>query len=148
VKKKTLLTTAFTLTLLFSAVAGIQYVNLANANPYNPIWLGQRSPPASVQPPVISILSPKNNSIIIANNVLLSINVSLGEGNDDAKVRLREVNYKGDWELNKTYVEIISSPNPFLFQLNLTVFQKETISSQSTRQNRVALQLKCTLSTT
>jgi hypothetical protein len=81
-----LLTTAFVSMLsLFPSVA-IQFVNLGQANPYigdysltSMEWKeeGEIPPPEGTLPPVISIVSPQNNTAYASNNVSLTLNVSM-----------------------------------------------------------------------
>jgi hypothetical protein len=74
VKKKALLTIAFLSVLLLSAVAGTQFVDLGQANPY--MYYEYVSPPAGAIPLVISVSSPKNNAVYRVNDIVLAFNVS------------------------------------------------------------------------
>jgi hypothetical protein len=74
VKKKALLTVAFLSVLLLSAVAGTQFVDLGQANPY--MYYEYVSPPAGATPLVISVSSPKNNAVYRVTDIVLAFNVS------------------------------------------------------------------------
>ena len=77
-KRKTRLTAAFILTLFFSAIAGTCVIPFGRANPYlyeqvsHPV-----SPPPEIEPPLISILSPKNATTVISGNVSLNFNLTV-----------------------------------------------------------------------
>jgi len=100
VKKKPLLTAAFISVLLLSAVAGTQLVNLGRANPYlyNGVKEGEISPPDGTKPPIILILSPKNNTAYASNNVSLTLNVSMPE--NDVPLHISEIYYRASWQHN------------------------------------------------
>jgi len=66
VKKKALLTAAFISVLLFSAIAGTQFISLATANPL----IEERYE----SPPIVSIHSPANGAYV--NSVLLNFTVT------------------------------------------------------------------------
>jgi hypothetical protein len=70
-KRKTL---ALTLILALLAIAGAQFVNLGQANPY--MYYEHVSPPAGAIPLVISVSSPKNNAAYDVNDIALAFNVS------------------------------------------------------------------------
>ena len=97
VEKKLLLTVIIISMLLFSAVAGIAFVNLGFANPW--LYRGlDPSPPVNAE---ISIFSPKN-STAYSSNLTLNFNVSF-ENSTDVFVYVRSVCYKASWETeNKT----------------------------------------------
>jgi hypothetical protein len=117
VMKKTALTLLFLLALLISASAAAVFVHSVRANPY--VYSGE-VPPATVgaKPPVITILSPKDNNTYDGSNVLLSVNVVVGETSVDTVRSIKFAYYKGDWEQNKTY---ITSFYKHEFSINLTV---------------------------
>jgi hypothetical protein len=97
VEKRTPITAIIISTLLFSAVAGIGFVNLVFANPW--IYRGlDPSPPVNTE---ISIFSPKN-STAYSSNPTLNFNVSF-VNSTDVFVYIRSVYYKASWETeNKT----------------------------------------------
>ena len=109
--KRSKLALALTLALLFSAVAGTQFFNLGRANPHlfeqvsYPI-----SPPPEVEPPSISIVSPKNDTVFISGNV--SFNFSLRVIIPVMPelfyyyLGLSEVYYKASWLPNNTYLDL------------------------------------------
>jgi hypothetical protein len=72
--RKTLPTVAFILALWLSAVAGVHFVGLAHANPF--MYYGSVSPPADASPLIISVSSPKNNTIYSVNSIKLTFNLN------------------------------------------------------------------------
>jgi hypothetical protein len=114
--KRTTIALSLTLTFLFSAVAGIQSVNLVVANPHFYEQVSYPvSPPPEVEPPSISILSPKNDTVVISGNISLNFNVKviipvmpelfyyyLG---------LSEVYYKASWLHNTTLLDLTAVEN-------------------------------------
>jgi len=72
--KRTALTLTLGLTLLFSAVAGTQLVNLGRANP-----MGMNSYEAPPSAPMIYILSPVKTIFYTSNNVWLNFTVTRPE---------------------------------------------------------------------
>lgn len=106
--KKKALAAAFTLILLFSAVAATQFVSLGRANPYIRDWVeeGEVAPPNGTLPPTILILSPENGTAYASNNVLLTFNVSIPETNN-VSLSISEIYYRASWEqLRNTYVDL------------------------------------------
>jgi len=95
--KRKALTLALILAVLFSAVAGIAFVNLGFANPW--LYRGlDPSPPVNAE---ISIFSPKK-STAYSSNLTLNFNVSF-VNSTDVFVYIRSVCYKASWETeNKT----------------------------------------------
>jgi predicted phage tail protein len=100
VEKKRLLTAAFILALLFSAVAGAQFVDLGMANP-NPFPFGEDVPPdARTNPPTITISS----TIVTGNNVTINFKASVGESTTAFQSWISKVYYTSDWNQNATDV--------------------------------------------
>jgi len=129
--KRTALTLTLTLTLLFSAVAGTKLISLATANPF----LGYEfdvSPPTDMQPQTITILSPKNNTFYVSNNLTFNFKVSLNSTNTWYHIHIDSVYYKASWQNNNVSVYSWSNHdlwNPvdndpylteFRYELNLT----------------------------
>lgn len=122
--KKKLLTGTFIIVLLLSAVAGIQLVGLGKANPYvyeNPYYYtDDTSLKSYVNPPVISMSSPQNNTLYNKDNVFLTFNVTI-ENSTTATSLIRRVFFKTDWLENETEVYRYEFPSdlesiyPFLF---------------------------------
>jgi hypothetical protein len=118
--KKKALAAAFTLILLFSALAGTQFVNLGKANPYITDWVqeGEVAPPNGTKPPMISIFSPENNTAYASNNVSLTFNVSITKSNN-VSLRLTELYYRASWlQLRNTSVW---SPLFYSFPIQLSI---------------------------
>lgn len=110
-EKKRLLTAIIILALLFSAVAGTQFVNLGRANPFSQsAYSGEMSPPASVTPPSVLILHPENNKTYNENSVNLTLYAVVGQAPHQLPSKifhglsLTEVYYEADWLENKTMV--------------------------------------------
>jgi hypothetical protein len=104
VEKKTLLTTTFLSALLFSAVAGTQFVNTGTANPY---FDGGIVPPdPSAKPPGISIFDPKNNTVYTTNTITLSIKVTLPESQKASETKIDTIYYEADWLEERVYLFI------------------------------------------
>jgi hypothetical protein len=118
VKKKTQLTVAFITVLLLSAAAATQLVTLGRANPYRyEQELREVSAPDNVEPPTISVVSPKNNTVFASNNVSFTLNISFVSPPLPELfyyyLGLAEVYYKaswlkGTWQSNATYVNVES----------------------------------------
>lgn len=97
--KKKASTVAFISVLLFSLVAGTQLVNLGRANPYHFILMEEVPPDADTKPPTISMLSPENNkTAYAANNVVLSLNVSVKYSSTAKALFFWKIYYEADWQ--------------------------------------------------
>lgn len=93
---------AFILALLLATAAMAAFVNFGTANPYSKAeYSGIRSPPARTKPPVISVVSPENNSAYNTNNVSVTFNVSAGQSNTG----IDKIFFLGHWQQNTTYVD-------------------------------------------
>jgi hypothetical protein len=95
VEKKTLLKAASISGLLFSAVATIQFVNLGMANPY--LFRGFVAPDQETYPPVITIVSPTNNTAYNTRRLLLTFNVTAPQSRTASSTGVDNVAYKADW---------------------------------------------------
>jgi hypothetical protein len=103
--------------LLFSAIAGTQFINLGKANPISEIEYKT--------PPIISIRLPVDNYTFSVNRVLLNFTVTkpdswLIHGGYEAQQNLKSVSYQLD---GKYYDEISvksSLESPFDYSVNLT----------------------------
>jgi hypothetical protein len=108
VQKTTLLTAIIISTLLLSAVAGIQFLQLGNANPY----IREYGPPdAHTKPPKISIFAPINNTAYMdtiiplrGTRIPLSIKVSLPESSTASYTYVLAVYYEADWLDKRVYL--------------------------------------------
>ena len=114
-ENKPLLTAAFLSMLLLTAVAVIQTVNLAWANPF--LYHEWGSPPYGTNPPAILISSPNNNSLHAADSVTFAFNVSIREskntGYPQAVPMLTEVYYEADWQEGNTSVYRVDMSTPY-----------------------------------
>ena len=114
--KKQALTAAFISVLLSAVLAGLQSTDSASAQPH-----------VATEPPVITVLSPENNTCV-TNNITLSFRAKVGKDLVYGVLgdSLSLVQYKGDWQQNETIVYERDEPQ-FLelrrsatFSLNLT----------------------------
>jgi len=87
----------------------MQLVNLGQANPYIRDWekAGEIPPPEGTLPPIISIISPQNNTAYASNNVSLNFNVSMPESNS-VSLHISELYYVPSWKqgVNNQLVKI------------------------------------------
>jgi len=90
---------------LFSIITAVHLVNLVEANFY-PISRGVKPPDADEEPPVVSIFSPQDGEAYVLNSMSLTFNVSLGESTSGMPRWLVELYFEGDWQENKTYVNV------------------------------------------
>ena len=108
-KKKIRLTATFFSILLLSSLATMQLVNLGQANPYIRDWkkAGEIPPPEGTLPPIISIISPQNDTAIASNNVSLTLNVSMPKSNS-VSLYVSELYYVPSWKqgVNNQLVKI------------------------------------------
>lgn len=102
-RKKILL--SMVLLLLLSSLIAFLFSNLANANPMiisdN---LGIISPDSKTKPPIVSMLTPENNTAYTTNIISFSINVSVGESSTASSKFIRKVYYKADWQIENTSI--------------------------------------------
>jgi len=97
--------------LLITTAAGTVLVRLGKANPYfyekvpYPV-----SPPSDVNPPSISILSPKNDSVQTSSNISLNFNVNVIVPTLPelfyCNVYLADVYYNPSWLSNSTHFDV------------------------------------------
>jgi hypothetical protein len=90
---------------LFSLITAVHLVNLVEAN-FVPVHRGVRAPDDYTKPPIISMTSPENDSVYDTNNVQLTFNVSVGESTSAFSKWICELYYKGDWQTDKTYIDL------------------------------------------
>jgi len=90
---------------LFSIITAVHLVNLVEANFY-PIFRGVKPPDVNTEPPIISITSPESYTIYDTNDVQLTFNVSVGESTAASSKWICELYFKGDWQENKTYIDL------------------------------------------
>lgn len=89
--------------LFFAAIAGALFVELGKAA--LPAVVANVKPDASTKPPVISVVSPKNNSVTAATNVFLSFSVEVGESNTARSRLFNEIYYFADWQQSRTQLQ-------------------------------------------
>ncbi len=99
--KRTALALTLVAALLLSAVAGTRLFNYAEANPY--LYGGGTSPPEGTVPPMISIVSPGNNTGYASNNISVVFNVTF-------TYFLTDICYEVDWQEGNTSVYHTNSP--------------------------------------
>ena len=116
-EKKTCLSAAFILVLIFSAVVGTRLVDLGSANPYIRDFVEEREMPApeGTERPTISIISPENQTSYSSNNISLIFNTSWPESIDF--FWSFQIFYKGSWQPSKTYVDYGSSARTIAINL-------------------------------
>jgi len=79
--------------------------NIGEANPYQSRNMYEVPPDAYTEPPLVSILSPTNNTAYARNNVILSLNISVKYSNTTAKgLVILKVYYEADWQSGVTIV--------------------------------------------
>lgn len=110
---------AFVLALSVSVMAGASFVSLVEANPF---WWYETVPPDEyTEAPVISVLSPANNTMFNEDNVYLSFKVDVGESKTAVDTVLLIVSYETDWQHdNIDRFAPWSDPYPFVHEVNLT----------------------------
>ncbi len=115
--------------LIIITIASIQFVILVNANPY--LYeqdKGEVTPLSGITPPKITIYYPKNNSIIVGNNISLTFNLHLIVPTLPELfyyyLSLDEVYYETSWLSNKTNLDI----QPVIHSIPHERFQTEEIS--------------------
>ena len=116
--KKRALVVVFVLAPLLSVMAVTQFVRLGEANPY--WWYEQVPPDEYTEPPVISVLSPANNTVFNEDHVYLSFSVDVGESETAWSVGLIIVRYETDWEHDNTDKFRSWKTLPFSHEVNLT----------------------------
>jgi hypothetical protein len=121
VNKKTLLTAAFILALLLSAVAGAFFVKSTQANPYRYEYkTTEVPPPADAKPPVIIIHTPQNGSYY-SKNLNLTFDVNIPEANFDKVIRsVSKLYYKASWEPNEISITDEGFVRSTSFSINLS----------------------------
>lgn len=107
-RKKLLLTAVFISMLIFLAVAGTQFVNLGQANPYirGSEIEGTIPPPEGTNPPTVSISSPKNHSYL-PNSFLLNFTATIEKSND-ISLSVNKIYYKPSWKRDRTEVDRVA----------------------------------------
>jgi uncharacterized membrane protein len=102
-------------------------VGVGKANPY---WWYQKVPPDEhTKPPIISVLSPANNTVFREGNVSLSFEVYLGESKTALDTLLLTVDYEPSWQdISNGRFAPWSAPNPFVHEVNLTGIPEGTHS--------------------
>jgi hypothetical protein len=113
VEEKTLLSIAL-ISVLLLALAGIQLVNFATANP-NPFPFGEDvSPDSSTKPPTITI----SRMIVNGSNVTINFKAEVGESTTAFYTMMSKVYYTSDWNRNRTYIYQFYDPVQEILDLN------------------------------
>jgi hypothetical protein len=86
--------------LMVSVLAGVLLVSLAAANPY--YHGGYVAPPGNVNPPVITIYSPQNNTAYVTKTVFLSFSVNVGSS--PYSTWISRISYRRDLEVDSISV--------------------------------------------
>ena len=123
--KKKVLAVVFVLAPLLSVMAGTQFVSLGEANPF---WPFGPILPDDAKAPVISILSPANNTVINQDNVVLSFKVDVGESETALDAVLVFVRYETDWQHNNLDHFFLRNSASFSHKVNLTGIPEGTHS--------------------
>ena len=97
--KRKALALTLSLALLFSAVAGVYLVKLAQANPY--MYHKSVPPPPGSIPLNIIVQSPCNNAVYKDNSVNITLNINT---NDTSMTSLLDAYLKADWLQDNTTV--------------------------------------------
>jgi hypothetical protein len=122
--KKTVATLILLLTFLFTTMAGLQFIDVANANPYVHDYIPFDE---SYTPPKISIITPANNSAF-SKQITLNLSVSLPESQVASSTYLSGVGYTVDYPHDPEYVLLYGmsaeerAQIPYLVQLNNRCF--------------------------
>ena len=123
--KKTTAVIVVWMPLLF-VIGGALFVPLGGANPY--WWYESVPPDSSTNPPVISVVSPENNSVISEDNLVLSFQVKTGKSKRALDTLLFFVDYTTDWENNNSDHFAPWSKKSFSHEINLTKIPEGTHS--------------------
>ncbi len=90
------------ITVFLTVMLCMTIFNVAKANPFLPG--GETAPPEGTKPQVITILSPQNKTTLSMGNLLLSVNVTVGESKpykgmytSEVNKIITEVHYYADW---------------------------------------------------
>jgi hypothetical protein len=114
---------ALTITLLFSAAAGTQLVNLVRADTYEILHIAQVPPDSNTEPPKIEIFSPENNTSYNTGNIDLHLKVSAGDSATADSRFLWDIQYEVDWQPERVCVyELIPETNmPLLTEFSTAI---------------------------
>jgi len=93
-------------------------VGVGNANPFS-FFYEFIEPDEYTKAPVISVLSPANNTVFNKDNIVLSFEVDVGESETAVETVLFFVNYLTDWQHDNIHFFYPESA-PFVHEVNLT----------------------------
>lgn len=111
--KREVLALALILALLFSAIAGVFFVNLAWANPWaSPLYShsileGVIPLPEGTKLPVVTVFNPQNNTHYASKNLLLNFSVTI-ERSNNISLSVDELYYLASWKKDRTNINIRS----------------------------------------
>lgn len=108
----------FLLILCLSVVSGTVFIQLVGANPY--WWYTKVPPDEQTKPPVITVISPENNTVFNEDSIVLSFQVETGESKTASDTLLFFVDYTTDWEHNNSDHFAPWSSSSFSHEINLT----------------------------
>ena len=116
----------FLLILLVLALA-LPSIDPTIANPYihDRKMEGTIPPPTGTKPPVITVISPKNQSVYSTNNLALNFNTTI-EPSNNLTLMIDQVSYRCSWHKDKDEIDMLSlfvKNNyswPSTFSINLT----------------------------
>lgn len=103
--------------LLVSLLVGTHTVEVAGAptprTTYHPgdsyttvYYQNEISPPDSTKQPIVTILTPANNTVIASNNVTLTFNLTLEASTSFYPITLGPVYYKSSWQSNNITIDV------------------------------------------
>ena len=128
-KRKVLLTVAFVSMLLLLPSVAMQFVNFGQANPHfwdgpdisSVEWKeeGEIPPPEGTLPPVISIVSPQNNTSYASNNISLTLSASVSPSNS-VNLQISEIYYVPSWH-GANNKRIIATPKGSVTQASISL---------------------------
>jgi hypothetical protein len=121
----------FVLALSISVLAGTGFVVGVKANFF--WWMKGTTPDEYTEPPVISIVSPENNTVFNEDSVFLSFSVDVGKSETADITHLDLVGYERDWVPDNTTWLLPNKPYPLVHEVNLTGIPegKHTITIQA-----------------
>ena len=121
-----IVSTMILFTLLFPIIVGTESTGVSGqvtprstyspGDPYTTLFYPptEVSPPNYAKQPIVTILSPKNGTVIVANNTALDLSLTLEASNSSRPITLGPVSYKASWNSNNITVNTGTSSSPFL----------------------------------
>jgi hypothetical protein len=112
--------------LLVSIIVGTQTIGVSGqltprstyspGDPYTTLYYPPTEvpPPNYAKQPIVTILSPANDTVIATNNAALNLSLTLEATNSSRPITLGPVSYKASWMSNNVTIDTGDSSNPFL----------------------------------